>query len=291
MTSPDVARSFLVSEVEELESFDLILVAPMGKPLEFVEVTRSECGALEVRVPARPAIVPALSADTRLRLMDLGFSSKGPAESGEPWICAAEDAESSVELLQRVHVDVFGRKPDVTVDIIHGTHRIEVESERRLDRTRSRIDEILTDMLGHSPLEDDDGDYSVLIGSIQVTIATRAMVGGEVVIRVFAITNVDLSVTPELGLVLARLNFGLTFGRFALDAEDRSIWFDETLLGEDFREGELRFVLNMVATTADGWDDRLKQMFGGATYRETIARRDRRSRPANKPGLGLGMYL
>ena len=112
-----------------------------------------------------------------------------------------------------------------------------------------------------------------------------------IVIRIFAITNVAVNVTPELGLILARLNFGLMFGRFALDAEHRSIWFDESLLGDQIREQELTFAIRMVASTANDWDDRLKQMFGGATYQEVLAGRTAEAPPPAKPGEGVGMYL
>ena len=122
-------------------------------------------------------------------------------------------------------------------------------------------------------------------------VAPRAAPDGQIVIRIFAITNVGISVTPELGLFLARLNFGLMFGRFTLDATNQSIWFDETLLGEQFREEELRFAVRIVAATADEWDDRLKQMFGGATYQEVLAGRTQEAPPPIKPGEGLGQYL
>ena len=124
-----------------------------------------------------------------------------------------------------------------------------------------------------------------------MTVAPRALPDGQLLIRVFTITNVGVQVSGEIGLFLARLNFGMMFGRFALDVEHRSIWFDETLLGEEFREDELRFMINMVATTADGWDDRLKQMFGGVTYQEVVTGRSREELPSTKPGEGPGMYL
>jgi hypothetical protein len=116
-----------------------------------------------------------------------------------------------------------------------------------------------------------------------------------VVVRVFAITNVGVPVTPELGLFLARLNFGLMFGRFALDVERQAIWVDETLLGDHFTDEELRFTIDVVAKTADEWDDRLKQMFGGATYQEAAGRRPDADGLA-KPGQGgyqpgQGIYI
>jgi len=46
-----------------------------------------------------------------------------------------------------------------------------------------------------------------------------------------------------------------------------------------------------VASTADQWDDRLKQMFGGATYQEVLTQRVNGETPPVKPGEGPGLYL
>jgi hypothetical protein len=107
-----------------------------------------------------------------------------------------------------------------------------------------------------------------------------------VIVRVFAITNVGVTVAPALGLFLARLNFGLMFGRFALDAEHSAIWFDETLLGDQLTDEALRFTVGIVAGTADEWDDRLQQMFGGATYHDVQQGHTNHDIPPNKPGSG-----
>jgi hypothetical protein len=117
-------------------------------------------------------------------------------------------------------------------------------------------------------------------------VAPRTAPGGPAVVRVFAITNVGVNLTPELGLFLARLNFGLMFGRFALDTDHRSIWFDESLLGDQFTDEELRFTIEVVASTADQWDDRLKQMFGGVTYQEALTSQEARGAATVKPGQG-----
>jgi hypothetical protein len=76
------------------------------------------------------------------------------------------------------------------------------------------------------------------------------------------------------------------FGRFALDAEHASIWFDESLLGSQLTDEQLRFTLKIVAATADEWDDRLKQMFGGATYQDVFKKRAVGTPPPTKPGVG-----
>jgi len=291
VTDPAITRAFLAAEVESLELFDFVAVIPAGRPMRVVEVTRREDGNLEVRVPGRPRSIPALEESIQNALRQRGFVSEDPADPTEAWVEVVAADEGAVTILQELLVDVFGEKPEVSLDIAHGSHRLEHEGKKNLSLARVRIEGIVTDVLGNAPEQDADGDYILPIGEVHITVAPRAAPDGQVVIRIFAITNVGVTVAPELGLFLARLNFGLMFGRFALDAEHSSIWFDESLLGGEFREEELRFAIRVVASTADEWDDRLKQMFGGVTYQEALAGRTDESLPPIKPGEGVGMYL
>jgi hypothetical protein len=291
MTDPAVARSYLRGEVEALEPFGFLAVIPTGHPLHILETVRGEDGSLELRVPGRPTLVPELSVEVRGILRDRGFASEDPADRTKPWARSVADAEAAVGLLQELLVEAFGEKPDATFDVAHGSHEAEHEALRKLAIARTRIEAIVSEMLGKRAEQDADQDYVLPIEDVHVMVAPRAGPDGQVVVRVFAITNVGVNVGSELGLFLARLNFGLMFGRFALDTDHRSIWFDETLLGEQFREEELRFAIRTVASTADVWDDRLKQMFGGATYQEVLAGRTAEAPPPQKPGEGVGGYL
>jgi len=286
MADPAAARSFLVGEVEGLGPFDLVAVSPAGKPLQVVEVTRTGDHGLEVRVPGRPPILEELPVSVRSALRERGFASADPADPTKPWVHPVADAEAAVTLAQRLLHEVFGEKPDATFDLIHGSHRAEHEAREKLATVRERIQKLLTEKFGSAPEQDSDGDYVLAMGDVHVMVAPRAPAGGPVVVRIFAVTNVGVTVSPELGLFLARLNFGLMFGRFALDAEHRAIWFDETLLGDQFSDEELRFAIGVVASTADQWDDRLKQMFGGATYQEILQNRAGQPVPTLKPGQG-----
>jgi hypothetical protein len=287
MTDPAAARAFLLGEIEGLEPYDFLAVGPAGEPLQFLEVTRLEDRGLEVRVPGRPPPLPELPVATRAALRDRGFASSDPADATLPWAQRAADAVGAAELLRRTLTEVFDAKADGALDVMHGSHRAEHEAERRLSEVRERVEKVLTGLAGgRVPEQDDDGDYRLAAGDVHVMVAPRVAPGGPAVVRVFAITNVGVSVTPELGLFLARLNFGLMFGRFALDTDHRSIWFDETLLGEQFSDEELRFTIRVVASTADQWDDRLKQMFGGATYEEVLRGRTDHAVPPTKPGQG-----
>lgn len=286
MTNAVQARAFLISEIEALEPFEYLVIGPAGAPIHMVRVMRQEVGGLEVSVPGRPRGMPELSVAERSALRDRGFASEQPADPTQPWAHVARDAAGAVEAALRVVTEVFGEKADVDLDLIHGSHRAAHEAELRLGAVRGRIEPVLSAMIGRTPTQDSDGDYVLTMGDVQVTVAPRAAPGGPVVVRVFAITNVGVTVAPELGLFLARLNFGLMFGRFALDTEHRAIWFDESLLGDQFRDEELRFTVEVVASTADQWDDRLKQMFGGLTYQEALAQRNHSAAPPVKPGQG-----
>lgn len=286
MADPAATRAYLLGEVEALEPFAFLVASPAGRPLHAVEVTRREDGGLEVRVPGRPPIVPELPAAVRGALRDRGFASADPADRTVAWVKAAPAAAAAVDELQQVHGQVFGEKPDAPLDLSHGSHRAEHEARQKVAAARERIERVVERMTERRPEQDEDGDYLLGIGDVRVTVAPRAAPGGPAVVRVFAITNVGVTVSPELGLLLARLNFGLMFGRFALDAEHSAIWFDETLLGDQFSDEELRFTIQVVAGTADEWDDRLKQMFGGATYQEVLEGRTNHQPPHLKPGSG-----
>jgi hypothetical protein len=286
MTDFAIARAFFVAEVEALAPFEFLAAVPSGKPLNLIEVTRLEGGGLEVRVPGRPPIVPPLAVPVRSALLERGFKNQDASNPTEPWALPVADAGAAVDWLQRLLVEVFEEKADAKVDVSHGSHRAEHEARQKLAAVRERVERIVTQMSGHAPEQDDDGDYVLAIGDVTVQVAPRATLAGPVVVRVFAITNVAVNVTPDLGLFLARLNFGLMFGRFALDTEHAAIWFDETLLGDQFTDEELRFTIGVVASTADEWDDRMKQMFGGATHHEVLAGDARHEAPPIKPGGG-----
>jgi hypothetical protein len=285
MSDPAAARVFLQSEIEALEPFDFVAVGPAGEPLHVVELTRREDGVLEVRVPGRPPVVPEIPVPVRGALRDRGFASADPADPRQPWVREAGDAAAAVDVALRLLTEVFGRKPDAALDLAHGSHRAEHEARTRLAAVRVRLEKVLREIEGGVPEQDADGDYLLKLQDVHVVVAPRAAPGHPVVVRIFTVTNVGVNVTPELGLLLAGLNFGLMFGRFALDTEHRAVLVDETLLGEHFSDEELRFTIGVVARIADEWDDRLKQMFGGVTYEEVLTQRATHELPS-KPGQG-----
>lgn len=286
MTDPITLTPFLVGEIEALEPLSFLALAPGHHPLHVLEVRRTEEGGLQLRVPGRPAFAPDLPPEIHDRLRELGFASEDTADRSMPWTREVANAEEAIERIYQVLHDVFAEKPGVTLDVVHGSHKAEREAELKLAALRSRIRELLDEIHG-GPCEcDSDEDFTVPMDDVQVIVAPRMLPGGVTVVRVFCVTNVGFNVTPELGLFLARLNFSLMFGRFALDAERNSIWFDESLLGDQISKEVLEFTMKVVSTTADEWDDRIKQMFGGSTYQDVLQQRGVREMPNIKPGVG-----
>ena len=295
------ARQFLIEEVAAAEAFDFVAVGPAGRPMQMVEIARNESEDLEVRVPGRPPVVPPLSAEVRAGLAERGYASEDADDSAQPWGKEAESPADAVDLALPLLTEVFQAGPELRLDLVHGNHRAAHEARRLLAELRERIERVLEDEMGGAPAQDGEGDYLLPIADVQVVVAPRILPNGPAVVRVFAVTNVNVNVTPELGLFLARMNFNFMFGRFALDSDNRTIVFDEALLGNPLNEEALRFSIRVVAQTADEWDDRLKQMFGGSTYQEVLKQEGRLAVPPAKPGsgdadkeelpLGHGLYL
>jgi|GEM_PF-1312513 len=295
MRDPASAHAFLTSEVTALDAFEFVTVEPSGQSLHRLEIGRTENQSLELRVPGRMPMLPALDEAEQKALAELGFVNEEAGDRTRPWILPVDDSSGAVSLAERIMQEVFNEKPDVALDILHGSHRAAHDAKVRLAAMRERVERVISESMGKKPDQDADKDYVLPIGDVQVMVAPRVLPGGPAIVRVFAITNVGVVVAPELGLFLARLNFGLMFGRFALDAEHNSIWFDETLLGDQLNEEALKFAIQVVASTADEWDDHLKQMFGGMKYSEAMNGEKAKGVPRAKPGEiqpgGHGQYI
>lgn len=293
----DEMQRYVESELESLEPFDFVAIAPAGRGFHMVEVCRGENHRLEVRIPGRPAFIKAISDDERASLLEHDFASEDPKNMALAWVREAKDAGEAFEIARTVIHQVFQEKPDIRYDVIHGSHLAEHEAKQKLAAVRVHVESVISDVMKAPPIQDDDGDYLLALGDVQVVVAPRSMPGGPTLVRVFTVTNVGITATPDLGLMLSRLNFSIAFGRFSIDADRNAVLFDETLLGDPLNQDALRFAIDIVSTTADEWDDRLKQMFGGATYQEILKQQGYDKERPGKPGQGdhpqpvHGLYL
>ena len=115
---------------------------------------------------------------------------------------------------------------------------------------------------------DDHGNYVLGLESARVFVVPAWVEDDKTVIRVFAITNLDVPVTAELTKYLLEKNMEFVFGGFALDVENGAVWFNHNLLGDFVAPEELEATMAAVAHTADQFDDEIKGRFGGRLYVE-----------------------
>ena len=149
----------------------------------------------------------------------------------------------------------------------HPKPRPEGEPEK-VQKLRELIENKLAEMVDLY-FTDDHGNYVLGIASARVFIVPTWIENGATIIRVFAITNLDVPVTAELTQWLLQKNLEFVFGGFALDGEAGAVWFNHNMLGDFAHPEQLEATLAAVAQTADAYDDEIKERFGGRLYVET----------------------
>ena len=250
---------FLEHQVGLLEPFGfLALSAPIASGLAMVEITRNEEGSAFQLIAGA---VPTLDEESAKSLAAAGFSME--EGRGRRQVTTVGEAAGSVEQA----FSALGVDPMGPLDVQHGSHRAEVERERLRLALLERVKGVLSKVIDMTHVEvDTDGDFTFPFETTRVFVGVRALRGGPLVIRVFAITNVGVEPSPGLGLFLATTNFTLAFGRFSLDAHNNAVWFEHNLPGDAFADGELALIVRMVAQTADEFDERIQEMFGGDLF-------------------------
>jgi hypothetical protein len=149
----------------------------------------------------------------------------------------------------------------------HPTPRPEGEPPEVV-KLREMIEERLAGMF-EGYLVDVHGNYILGMGSARIFVVPTWLDEGVTVIRLFAITNLDVPVTPDLTRYLLAANLEFVFGAFALDADAGAVWFNHNLLGEFTAPEEFEQSVAAVAETADRVDLEIKERFGGRLYVET----------------------
>jgi hypothetical protein len=160
-------------------------------------------------------------------------------------------------------------------------------AEADLGAARARVEAVLGQMFPTTTTLP-DGGYAVDAGSVRVFVNVRP-VDASVLVRVFAITNVDVQVDGDLPRFLLGLNFSLALGRFSLDAGKGAVWFDHVLTADQLDDGTLARTVAAVASTADRYDEEVKARFGGRTFREEGSPVEQAA-TADGPGMAGG-YL
>jgi Putative bacterial sensory transduction regulator len=136
---------------------------------------------------------------------------------------------------------------------------------------RRMIEATLADMIERYVV-DQSGSYIFGFDSARVFVVPAWVEGGPLVIRVFAITNMDVPVSAALTSYLLEKNLEFVFGGFALDAARGAVWFNHNLLGEFTTPEAFEATVAAVAETANEFDDVICERFGGRLYTEETVR-------------------
>ena len=134
-------------------------------------------------------------------------------------------------------------------------------------KLRDLIEKKLAEMVDRY-FVDSRGSYVFGLDSARVFVVPAWLKNGATVVRVFAITNMDVDVTPQLTSFLLAKNLDFVLGSFALDEQRGAVWFNHNLIGEFLEPEELEATLAAVAETANQMDDEIKEQFGGRLYSE-----------------------
>jgi hypothetical protein len=132
---------------------------------------------------------------------------------------------------------------------------------------RETIEDHLREITG-SAETDADGDFVVRQGSATVWVRPLDWSEGRTIVRVWSNTNVGVRIDGELTRFLVTENMRFAFGGFGLDEDRATVTFVYTLLGDFMQRSELGVAVRTVAATADEYDDRIRERFGGSLSRE-----------------------
>ncbi|MEX2644844.1 MAG: hypothetical protein WD249_01150 [Gaiellaceae bacterium] len=136
-----------------------------------------------------------------------------------------------------------------------------------VDVLRGTISRYLQESFGSYDV-DADGDFALRRGSTVTWIRPLPWADGQTIVRIWAITNLDVRVDGELTRFLATESGRFVFGGFHLDEERRAVLFGHTLLGDFLSRKELADAVEAVGSTADHYDDQIKARFGGRIFAE-----------------------
>jgi hypothetical protein len=134
-----------------------------------------------------------------------------------------------------------------------------------VEMTTRRVRRYLDDRHGgfeHHP----DWGFHGAFGSARVFVDVLPVLDDSTAVRASAPVLSDIDLGDGLAIRVAGLTAETRFGAFTHLPERRELWFQHAILGDDLDEVELDAAIDIVADTADGWDDRLAAEFGGKRY-------------------------
>ncbi len=223
-----------------------------------------------------------LSVEQLTAMEALGWqppSVTGPIPSPNFTVQIPQDLSAQIATLAVATLrDVFGVQhpvflaPDQLAEILQGADPVKEEAPSfDLDDLiavtptgHAHLDELvtaeLTQLFGHPPIRDDEGDLAIRVGSTMVFV--RPAADAEEVLLFSALVH-DVEGRSRAVEVLNDLNVETRHGRFALH-RDR-VFVTVSVLAHPFVPAHLHQALRMISDLADGIDDDLALKLRGRT--------------------------
>jgi hypothetical protein len=109
---------------------------------------------------------------------------------------------------------------------------------------------------------DEAPSFSVKVGSSLTYVNVYAWGDDRATIQCFSWVVTGADVDEELWRFLLRENYDMRFGAFGID-DDKDIFFKHSLMGNAADKAALKAAIMAVAYTADDYDDKIRQRWGG----------------------------
>jgi uncharacterized protein YjfI (DUF2170 family) len=104
-----------------------------------------------------------------------------------------------------------------------------------------------------------EGISAFTYGTVQIEVQVVAWHSEDVLVKVFSYVCEDVKLTQELAEELLRLNATTSFGSFGITF-DGDVIFSYSLAGANLDFNEFAAAIQTVATIADDYDEKLKEL-------------------------------
>ncbi|WP_152363478.1 T3SS (YopN, CesT) and YbjN peptide-binding chaperone 1 [Microlunatus speluncae] len=276
----------VVSMIDESGDLTIGTVADSGGPAPFVSFNSASAESEERRQIRSEAASNAnlgekfqLSADQLKLMEDLGWESPTaePDGSSNFWTTRSQEESDDISRLAVGALrDVYGVLHPVflapsqlaevlqprptgadTADLPESVVALLPGSKEHLDEL---IDAELTDLLGHPPIRDSEGDVAIRVGSTMVFLRSAAD-GREIIVFSTVVHEVDGR--SRASEVLNDLNSEARWVKFQL-IRDR-VFVSMSIPARPFVPSHLRQAVRIMSDVADGIDDELANRLRGRT--------------------------
>ncbi|GJQ64775.1 MAG: hypothetical protein SCALA702_38280 [Melioribacteraceae bacterium] len=111
--------------------------------------------------------------------------------------------------------------------------------------------------------EDESGAYRLYQGSTYVSLTVKQW-GENTLICIRSPLSIDVTnMSSELAQMLLEKNYDLILGKFSYNRNNRTIYYENALMGSDLDPSELYSAVEAAAVVADKYDDQIAKYSGG----------------------------